>query len=257
LTAEWRVLLERDLGAWSELDHDERRTVEHLTAAIVATKHWEAARGFEVTEPMRVLIAAQAAILLLGLDLSWLDRVHTFIVHPSAQTQRGERRVGGTSVRTDAPRRIHGRTGPGAPVVLAWDAARREARRPERGRSVVHHELAHQFDGRTGTLDGTPPLPPDLVDRWVTVCTAEFDAVRAGAPSALRAYAGETPAEFFAVATETFIGQPCELAEQHPELYDLLRTFFRQDPAERRRRAEHGADGERAAGPERADGGPG
>lgn len=232
----WRAVLDANVATWAELDDDERSRLEQLTAAFVADKHWEAARGFAVTDEMRVTIAAQACQLVLGLDLGWYDAVHTIIVHPSTQTQRGERAVGATTFRTDTPRRLHGRTGLRRPVVLAWDVTVRQGRRPGGGRNVVHHEFAHQLDVVDGTLDGTPPLPPEDAPRWVEVCTAELEAVRAGPPGLLRAYAGETPAEFFAVATEAFLSRPVELEERHGDLYEVLRRFYRQDPAQRRRR---------------------
>ena len=39
--------------------------------------------------------------------------------------------------------------------------------------------------------------------------------------------------QFFAVATECFFDRPAEMERRHPELYDLLRTYYRQDPAAR------------------------
>jgi Mlc titration factor MtfA (ptsG expression regulator) len=47
----------------------------------------------------------------------------------------------------------------------------------------------------------------------------------------LDAYGTQSPAEFFAVATETFFEKPVKLRDEHPELYGQLREFYRQDPA--------------------------
>ena len=234
----WRTLLADHLAAWAELDDDERSRLEQLTARLLAEKHWEAGRGFALSETVQVVISAQAALLVLNLGSQALDDLHTLIVHPGAQTQRGERPLGAAGVRTDRPRRIHGRTGPRQPVVVSWAAARRDGRNPARGYNVVHHELAHHLDGRDGTLDGTPPLAAEDRERWVRVCTNSYQALRSGEPSVLRAYAAESPAEFFAVATEVFLSRPVELEQHHRALYEVLRDFYRQDPAARRRRAE-------------------
>jgi Mlc titration factor MtfA (ptsG expression regulator) len=43
-------------------------------------------------------------------------------------------------------------------------------------------------------------------------------------------YAAEGPAEFFAVATEAFLETPMAFRAAYPELYNLLRDFFRLDP---------------------------
>ncbi|HEX9610635.1 MAG TPA: zinc-dependent peptidase, partial [Gemmatimonadales bacterium] len=56
-----------------------------------------------------------------------------------------------------------------------------------------------------------------------------------GRRSVLDHYGAKNKAEFFAVATETFFEQPEQLQQRHPELYDELRRFYGQDPAERRR----------------------
>jgi len=52
-----------------------------------------------------------------------------------------------------------------------------------------------------------------------------------GEPTVLDPYGAEDPAEFFAVATETFFERPTELEQRHPRLYEQLRRFYRQDPA--------------------------
>lgn len=41
-------------------------------------------------------------------------------------------------------------------------------------------------------------------------------------------------AEFFAVATELFFDRPQDMRREHPDLYEVLRDFYRQDPAARR-----------------------
>jgi Mlc titration factor MtfA (ptsG expression regulator) len=137
---------------------------------------------------------------------------------------------------TDEPMSIigqaHGRRGP---VIVAWDAARAGARHPERGHNVVFHEFAHKLDMLDNMIDGTPPLPDQATRRrWIEVCTAEFQLVRAGLGGHLLwSYAGVNPGEFFAVATEVFFGRPLELRIEKPALYEVLADFYRQDPAAR------------------------
>ena len=46
-------------------------------------------------------------------------------------------------------------------------------------------------------------------------------------------YAAEHPAEFFAVASETFFTDPHALKEEFSGLYEQLKLFYRQDPAAR------------------------
>jgi hypothetical protein len=119
-------------------------------------------------------------------------------------------------------------------VILSWGATRRGAKSPHRGENVVYHEFAHRLDMLDGVTDGTPPLDDEAaVVRWVQVCTAAYDTVRAQRSDVLRPYAGTNPAEFFAVATEVFFTRPAELFEHEPALYRELQGFYRQDPAAR------------------------
>ena len=86
-----------------------------------------------------------------------------------------------------------------------------------------------------GVVDGTPPLPPERRERWIEVCTAEFEAIRAGTSNGLlRPYAGTDPGEFFAVAAEVFLTRPLRFAERSPDLYAVLVDYLGQDPAARR-----------------------
>ncbi len=103
----------------------------------------------------------------------------------------------------------------------------------------MYHEFAHKLDMDDGTVDGTPVLAsPEERQRWIDVCTAVYDDLQEGrAGAVLDPYAGVNPGEFFAVATEAFFDQPLELEHHHPDLYDVLRSFYRQDPAARARRS--------------------
>lgn len=230
----WRPLLEREFVHWTLLRPAELARMESLVARFVAGTRFEAARGFTLTEDIEVLIAAQASMLLLGLELDEYPTLTSVIVHPSTVRLRGEHGVGG-SLRSSAPRLLSGQAHYRGPVVLSWAAARRGARHPAGGQNVVYHEFAHQLDMLDGITDGTPPFGDDEAarQRWVDVCTTAYDSVRAAGSPVLRPYAGTNPAEFFAVATEVFFNRPLELREHEPALYAELGGFYRQDPAAR------------------------
>jgi Mlc titration factor MtfA (ptsG expression regulator) len=227
---------------WNLLSDDERTRLEALALGLIAEKRWEAARGFALTDEMRVLIAAQAALLVLGLpDDSYRD-VGSILVHPTTMVLTGPRSQGGGLV-SDHPMPILGQASFQGPVVIVWDTVRSEARHPGRGHNVVFHEFAHKLDMLDGTVDGTPPLADrDRFDRWVEVCTAVYERVVVGEGGrTLRAYAGVNPGEFFAVATEAFFDAPGTLRAEHPDLYEVLADFYRQDPAARELRTPDGA----------------
>jgi len=230
----WSPMLDANFEHWRMLDPDELVRMRMLVARFFHETTWEAANGFELTDPIRVLISAQASMLLLGLELDEFPLLTSVIVHPSTVVQHGERSTGG-SVRSSSPQMLLGQAHYRGPVLLSWSAARRGAKFPLRGENVVYHEFAHQLDMIDGVTDGTPPLgdDEDARDRWVRVCTAAYDSVRADRSEVLRPYAGTNPAEFFAVATEVFFNRPDALQVYEPELYDELVGFYGQDPAAR------------------------
>lgn len=236
----WETIVETAVAHWSHLDDDERERMADLLEGFVTTKRWEAAQGFELTDEIRTVIAAEAALLVLGLEAG-LDAYHdvgTIIVHPS--TMRFRQLSGGPIPGTvvDGDVDLLGEASYNGPVVIAWDAAKRNARHPEHGHDVVLHEFAHKLDMLDHVVDGTPPLPDaEARQRWIDVCTHELGLLRAGhGGHLLDPYGATNPAEFFAVATEVFFDRPIDLERHKPDLYDVLFAFYRQDPAERVRR---------------------
>ena len=225
---------------WGVLDGDEREVLEGVTDWLLRHKHWEAANGFTLDDEITVTIAAQAALLVLGLTVDEYREVSAIIVYPTAMQSRGVYAgpVSGTVVDGVVPvlGEAHERRGP---VLLAWDQTEDAARNPGRGHNVVFHEFAHKLDMRDDIVDGTPRLEHrgDL-QRWVEVCTEAYDALRAGVDRRpLQPYGATNPAEFFAVATEAFFDVPIVLERHEPDLYGVMRDFYKQDPAERARRA--------------------
>jgi MtfA peptidase len=239
LPANWDQIVRRSVSVWPLLDSVEQARLGELAGQLVATVRWEAARGFALTDDIVVTIAAQAALLVLGLDIGYFRNATSVIVHPTTFTLRGPR-----------PSRLPGGFDDGAhtlsgeahhergPILLAWDQARYGARHRGSGGNVVLHEFAHKIDMLDGVIDGTPPLPDRVaLDRWVAVCTTELAALRVGDDATLLGdYAATDPGEFFAVTTEVFFDQPVALRDAKPDLYRVYADFYRQDPAAREAR---------------------
>ena len=233
----WRDRLAHRWPLWSTLSDDEKSELEDLIRVFATRIRWEAAQGFAVTDEMKLLISAQACLLVLGHGLAdGLDlyrQVTSIIVHPRTVVLTGQRSVG-SHLATDEAYSLAGQAHHRGPVVLSWSTVAFEARHHQRGQNVVFHEFAHQLDMVDGTVDGTPPIrDAALRQQWIAVCTEEFRRLRRGDERVLRPYAATDTGEFFAVATEMFFTQPVELCAEAPELYDVLRAFYRQDPADR------------------------
>lgn len=228
-------IVEQHLAVWPLLDDREQQRLLDVADHLLSSKRWEAARGFELDDTVRVLIAAQAALLVLALDVEHYRSVSGIVVHASTLQMSGARPGLVPGTMTDDPLPVLGLAQSGrGPVVLAWDQALAGAQRTVRGHNVVLHEFAHKLDMLDGTVDGTPSIPDEVRADWVRICTDVYDDLVAGvARPPMRWYGATNPGEFFAVASEVFFEQPRELQTGEPALYDVLARFYRQDPAGR------------------------
>jgi hypothetical protein len=234
----WDGYIERNVAIARRLDAADRRKLRELVQVFVAEKHFEGCGGLELTEEMKVTIAAQACVLLLGRDASLYGDVDSILVYPSV-VRPPPRRLG-VFEQPRAPIAegvlLQGEAILGGPVILAWDAALAGGREEVAG-NVVFHELAHKLDMATGAVDGAPPLETRAeLRRWSAACSEAFARlcrrVEAGWPTALDPYGATNAAEFFAVATEAYFTRPGELRAAEPALYAVLAAFYRFSPPE-------------------------
>ena len=202
----------------------------------LAEKNIEGCGGLELTDEIRVAIAAQACLLLLHRKTDYYPQLTSILVYPSGYTVPGDRYVGG-NVWEEGGEDLLGHTERHMrSLVLAWDAVRQGGLDPADGENLVLHEFAHQLDFEDYGTDGAPPLSTrSEYLAWAQVMKKEFEALRAaadaGLPTVLDIYGATNPAEFFAVVTEAFFELPRALRERHPDLYAAVSQFFRQDPA--------------------------
>jgi len=101
----------------------------------------------------------------------------------------------------------------------------------------VLHEFAHQLDQEDGIADGAPILDKrSSYTTWAHILSKEYEQLRSYAQhhkkSVMDKYGATNPAEFFAVATETFFEKPVQLKKKAPDLYAELKSFYNVDPIE-------------------------
>jgi Mlc titration factor MtfA (ptsG expression regulator) len=201
---------------------------------VIATeRNFEGCGGLALTERMRVVVAAQAALLLLGLEHDYFSEVSSVLLYPSTVKSPWPRVDGGV---WSVGQPIDGEAVPRGPVILAWDRVESEGRTSESGLNVVLHEFAHHLDAANGVVDGVPHLGRRVaIGRWASVLRPEFESLAASEPyvGVLDDYGATNPGEFFAVAIETFFTRPHALRERHPDLHAVLVAYLGQDPAER------------------------
>jgi len=220
------------------LTPEEWRRLEGWIAVFLAEKRFEGCGGLEITDEVRLAVAGQAAVAALGLGDEHFDRLRSILVHPGLFRVPNAAIVGGdVALEWQEPRL--GETWTGGSMSLSWPEVVAGGRLRDGPRSVVVHEFAHQFDALDGEIDGLPPLPAARTRAWADACRDCRDrfaaALDEGRATAFDDYADESPAEFFAVASECFFLDPHRLARFDSALYGLLTEAWRQDPARRPR----------------------
>lgn len=235
---EWLPILERNVYHYSRLTADEQAKLRDDLRIIVAEKYWEGCNGFTVSDEVKVTIAAEASLLLLGFKDQYFDMVQSVLVYRDAYRAHSQRVAqGGVILEGDSDR--EGEAWYRGPVVLSWADALAGARHGHHGSNLVLHEFAHQLDMQNGrTADGTPPLESvEQYRRWQEVFTSEYERLirdcERGRPTVIDYYGTTNAAEFFAVTTESFFERPTRLAQHHPDLYEIFRDYYHQDPAKR------------------------
>lgn len=228
----WDAVLDRNM-IYNQLPEPLKRRLVGLMHVFLDEKRLEGCGGLEMTDSIRVTIAAQACVLLLGRSGQVFPHTRSVFVYPGAYVSgRLEFRDG---LLVESPRRL-GEAWRRGPVVLAWDAASHALTGLQVAPSPVIHEFAHQLDHQDGQADGAAvPRGQSGYAEWARVFQREFFAlrrrVRRGRADVIDAYGATNPAEFFAVATETFFERPTALRSQHPDLYRQLQGYYNLDTA--------------------------
>ena len=233
----WSAIMLRNVPYCLGLHADERTRLEELIKVLIAEKNFEGCAGIEITDEIKVTIAAQACLLLLNIRHNFYEGLVTILVYPQNFVfEREERNETGLVTVTKQP--VLGLCSSTGTVVVSWPDTLHGAQWPDDGRNVVLHEFAHQLDQLDGSMNGAPVLDSAFRYReWAQVLGAEYEHLKSevalGRPSLIGDYAATKPAEFFAVVTELFFERPFELQQQHPALYGAFQQYYQQDPAAR------------------------
>lgn len=216
----------------SKIDRDRLRD---LCVLFLHEKQISGAGDFALDDEMRLEIAIQACLLILNLGLDSYNDWVEVIVYPDEFMPRQEYRDEHGLVHTD-PHAYSGQAWSRGPVILSWNSV--DSRSQHRGSNVVIHEFAHKLDMLNGGADGFPSLHADMNrEQWTSALTHAYEDLRQrtrlGQERYLDDYACESPAEFFAVASESFFESPQVLRRHYPGAYVQLARFYRQDPANR------------------------
>ena len=225
----WLSIIEATVFEKKNLSPEHRKKLIDLTKVIVAEKNWEGCEGLNFTEKQKVSIASQASLLILETENYYFDGIKTVLLYP-----RSFKRKWRSGMIVDEDQHNSGEAWQGGPIVLSWKDVQQGLKHHD-GNNVVVHEFAHHLDGIDGEMGGNPPFANrEDQELWKQVSAREFENLVEAAedeiPTLLDHYGATNRAEFFAVASETFIELPHELSHEHPDLFELLTKLYKFDP---------------------------
>ncbi|MGK0271655.1 MAG: Mlc titration factor MtfA (ptsG expression regulator) [Cocleimonas sp.] len=226
--------LANSLPLCRNLDHKELYKLKKLTTLFLYEKTFTGVKGFEISEEQKMIIAIQACLPILYLDMSyydgWVEIVvypDTFIIYRNTTDNYGLVREDTITATGEAWSR--------GPVILAWTDVERDSFSPRAGHNVTIHEFSHKLDMLNGRANGMPPLHPNMRRSvWTQSLSQAYDIlvskIRNHEQTAINEYAATNPAEFFAVISETFFTAPAIVKQHSPDVYDQLVLFYKQKP---------------------------
>ena len=188
-------------------------------------------RKDEATDEMKILVAAEAALLIVQRPMS--DYRHLRVVHLWKDQIDGQGNALGTANRHE--------------VNLSWQYLKMHIRKARDGHNLTLHEFAHLIDFADDGVAQSIPVAhgTSCFDEWKQVVDVEHErlmkAYESGKNYSIRAYGGYecikgNKPELFSCGTSAFFERGARLKRESPEIYDLFKKFYGIDPASWRRK---------------------
>ncbi|MBD1925550.1 zinc-dependent peptidase [Trichocoleus sp. FACHB-90] len=232
----WNAIVENNLPIYLLLSPVERKRLQGHIQVFLAEKQFIGCGGLDVTEEMKVIIAAVACLLLLNQRETYFPKLRSILVYPSTYLVNETAYTGNFIVEERRVARL-GESWTNDQLVLSWEQVKHDTYNWRDGHNVVLHEFAHQLDQEDGKAEGVPILHRNSdYPIWAKVMTEEYQQlcndIQRGVKTVMNSYGATNPAEFFAVATETFFEKPHQLLKKHPALYEQLQHYYQLDPVQ-------------------------
>ena len=231
--ASWTQILQEEVPLLKFIEEEEQKKLKGLIHIFLDEVQFIGCNELEITERIRVTIAAQACLLTLhNPTQKHFNKLNTLYVYPSTFSSQVNEADQGIISESDSARLGHSSRGS---IVLAWDSCRQGASNFQDGHNVIFHEFAHQLDQETGPADGIPILDErSAYLDWGRVMYKQFLKLRKNKDqnrkTLIDTYGALNEAEFFAVCTECFFEKPKQLHKKHPEVYRVLHDYYGLDP---------------------------
>ena len=231
---QWRKIIQQRMPYFRQMPADLQLQLKQHIQVFLAEKEFIGCNGVEITDEIRITIAAQACLLLLNRKTNFYPKLQSIVVYPRAFIKE-HKSVQANGVLHTQKTVLAGESWDYGKVVLSWQDTIEGAQIPDDGHNVVIHEFAHQLDQENGKANGAPILEKGQSYKcWSDVFSAQFKQLqmqaKTGTPSLFDYYGATNPAEFFAVASEVFFEKAKQFHYEHPKLYRQLTQYYQVDP---------------------------
>lgn len=230
----WLDIVESNVAIYHYLSVEQQQQLQGYIQIFLKEKQFIGCLGLQVTEEMKVSIAAIACLLLFSDRKTYFPNLRSILIYPHAYIVN---EIVMSDLYVVEERRVArlGESWTKDQLILSWEQVSQDLLNWQDGHNVILHEFAHQLDQEDGQAEGVPILSRKLdYAVWAKVMTAEYlqlcDQVERNQRTVMDSYGATNPAEFFAVATETFFEKPKQLNQKHQSLYELLQRHYRLDP---------------------------
>ncbi|MES9912076.1 MAG: M90 family metallopeptidase [Candidatus Sedimenticola sp. 4PFRAG1] len=235
LSPEHITIIERNVPLYTRLPKELHETLQGCVNYFLHEKVFVGCEGFEITDEIRLIVAANACMLIVNNRKGCFPGFETILVYPDTYIAREVSYDGLVEVHKESTRA--GESWHRGPIVLSLTDVIRGSSNDQDGHNVVLHEFAHKLDEENGIMDGLPVLRESAhYKEWAEVLTREYDEfldrVDRGKNKVIDEYGAVSASEFFAVATESFFEKSGQMRKRQPELYQQLQTLYGLDPAE-------------------------
>lgn len=236
LQVQYKNLLQSSIPFYRYLDVSQKSKLEKRMCVLLDEKIFEGCGGLTITEEMKGVISAYAALLIMENASDYYSDLRAILVYPDDYVAPVyEVNPGG--VITEGSERRQGESWDSGSIVLSWNDIRESTLDRSNQHNLVIHEFAHQLDDQYGLSSGISMHGKPLnSDEWTAELSKIYrdllDAERFGrSDHPLDLYGATNPAECFAVFMEMFIESPVKLQVRYRNAYRLLSDFLKIDPA--------------------------
>ena len=174
----WLEIIEKNMPLYKLLPAEDQKELRRHILIFIEEKHFEGCGGLQITDEIKVTVAAQACILLLHRKTDYYPRLSSILVYPRSYVAHGTRHLGDGIFVEGLDVRL-GESWHHGSVVLSWDDVRRSAADIHDGHNVVFHEFAHQLDSSHAKGDDTPVLKnSSSFIAWARILQKDYEKLR-------------------------------------------------------------------------------